>query len=61
MSNVRRVIFKVPGMIFFRRCFFVHSVEVVEGRMVVEHGLFGLRSTSFPMDGSVIRIVHKAR
>ena len=60
MNNVSRVIFKAPGMVFFRRCLFVHSVEVVKDRMIVKHGVFGLRSTSFPIDGSVIRMVHKA-
>lgn len=63
MENVRRVIFKAPGMLLFRRCFAVKHVEFTshgdEPFIVVTHGIFGRRMTYIPLRGSVIRMVNR--
>lgn len=63
MENVRRVIFKAPGMLIFRRCFLVKKVEYFQAGgeefMVVVHGLRGRRETHIPIKGTIIRLLRR--
>lgn len=63
MNDVRRVLFKAPGMVFFRRCFLVKRVDYIQSGgdhfMSVIHGLMGRRETLIPLKGTVIRLLRR--